>query len=93
MVRRARPLLLTASVFQAHVVNEDEEDDDEMETAQVQELEEEGAIESQKRDAASSQDTAPRPDLTHQPEIVESPKASKATGAPATKSEDPTKAL
>jgi len=60
-------------MLQAHVVNED--DDEEMETAQVQELDEQGQKEAEKRNAASSEESAPRPDLSHQPEIVESPKS------------------
>jgi hypothetical protein len=90
--------------WQAHVVNEDE--DEEMNTAQVQELSEEGQKEAEKRDAATSEESgAPRPDLTHQPEIVESPKAKGAEAATippmlqnkdvelTDKSEDPTKTI
>lgn len=60
-------------LLQAHVVNEDEDED--MDNAHIQELDQEGQKEGEKRAAASSNETAPRPDLEHQPEIVESPKS------------------
>lgn len=56
-------------------MNENDDEDEEMETAKVQELDEQGQAEGEKRDAVSQEETAPRPDLSHQPEIVESPKA------------------
>lgn len=63
---------------QAHIVDKDE--DEEMDTAKVQELDEKGQIEAEKRDASSSQETAPRPDLSHQAEIVTNPPPPKAQG-------------
>jgi hypothetical protein len=44
-----------------------------METEKVQELEEKGQVEADKRDAATGGQSAPRPDLSHQAEIVTSP--------------------
>lgn len=67
--RRAEALLTCVHHSQAHVVNEDED----METDEVQELEEKGQVEADKRDAATAGQGAPRPDLSHQAEIVTSP--------------------
>lgn len=56
-------------VYEAHVVNHDDDSDEEMQTAQVTELDQAGEAEAEKRD------TTGRPDLQHQPELVESPKS------------------
>jgi protein phosphatase 2C family protein 2/3 len=60
-------------IYEAHVANEDED----METDKVQELDEKGQEEAGKREAASSGGNAPRPDLSHQAEIVTSPPGGK----------------
>jgi protein phosphatase PTC2/3 len=57
-------------VYEAHVVDQDEDSDEEMQTAQVSELEEAGENEATKRQANNQ---TGRSDLEHQPEIVESP--------------------
>lgn len=51
-----------------------------MDTAKVQELDEKGQIEGEKRDTSASQETAPRPDLSHQAEIIISPPPPKGQG-------------